>query len=329
MNSYRKTLIVVSLAFICGLNSLAVEEIKVAYPILQSSINSGLYTGKELKSDKSSTLDKVLFGQPVNGRHAVLILNCDNGDTATNLNQVVKVGALVGTSNSGIISTKTGSQTWVEIDPLSEEGETATPLQLMSRTLSGDNVIREGTLEIYSESETPRTAEFSGVIRDNYSVEDTRGKVNLIFNAPNLTQILSGVNSYTGYTKVLAGLLKMNAPNSDSVILQGGLLQFLSENPTVKNLNWSSGGFAIDLQNHSPIQLTGTINVSTLPQATDTFQFSNISAGEFTIFTYTADLSSSFSSFANQSVDYTWDGKTYTGTFTVSSNSVKITFVEK
>ncbi len=328
MNSYRKTWIIVSLAFICGLNSLAVEGTKVVYPILQSSINSEPYTDKELKSDKSSTSGKVQFEEDVNG-HAVLVLNCDNGENANNLNQFVKVALLVGTSNNDIISTKTGSQTWIEMDPLSEDGETATPLQLMSKILKGDNVTREGTLEIYSTSTTPTTAEFSGVIRDNYSTEDTRGKVNLIFNASNLTQTLSGVNSYTGYTKVLAGLLKMNAPASDSVILQGGLLQFLSANPVVKNLNWSSGGFAIDLQNHSPIQLTGTMNVSTLPQATDTFHFTNISAGEFTIFTYSTNLSSAFSSFTNQSVDYTWADKTYTGTFTVSSNSVKITFVEK
>ena len=285
-----------------------------------------------IKPDGTSSTElggNVQFGEAINGRHAVLLLNCDDGAKAKNLNQVVRVESLTGDAKNGIVSTKTGSQTWIEIDPLSEEGEVATPLQLMSRRLDGDNVIREGTLELFSTSKEPLTANFSGTISDNYTAKDTRGRVNLICNAPNLTQTLSGINSYTGYTKILAGLLKMNAPASEAIILRGGLLQFLSQNPTVKNLNWSSGGFVIDLMNHSPIRLIETANISTMPQALDAFLFKNISVGDFTIFVYTSDLSSAFLSFAGQSVDYTWAGKTYMGTFTVTSNSVKITFVEK
>lgn len=275
--------------------------------------------------------DKLIFESPINGRQGVLVLNCDNGASVSHQSQTVRVGSINGANGNGVITTRTGSQNWNEIDPLSAEGETATPNQLMGRSLSGDSIVRDGILEIFSDDQSSEaiTAEFSGEIRDNLSSEHTRGRVSLIMNSPNLTQTLSGTNSFTGYTKVLNGTLKMNMSGySGDVTIQGGTLQILSPNPTINNLNWSSGGFLIDLSSHTPIALSGTTSVSTMPQAADAFNFANITPGQFTIFTYSGS-SSPFSAFANQSVDYTWNNKTYTGTFSVVSNALKITFVEK
>ena len=115
---------------------------------------------------------------------------------------------------------------------------------------------------------------------------------------------------------------------SGAVEIQGGKLQVLSQNSTLNNLNWSSGGFIVDFSAHTPIALAGSVNVSTMPQADDAFIFENISPGEYTLFTYPAGTSP-FRAFAGQSADYSCGGKTYSGRFAVGDDSLKIIFAEK
>lgn len=279
----------------------------------------------------ASISEDVKFEEPVNGRHGVLVLNCDNGAMISCQSQTIRVGALAGEVGNGIVTTRTGRQNWAEIDPLSEEGESATPLQLMGRTLAGDNAVRDGILEIFSDAASSKAtfAEFSGEIRDNLSDEHARGRVNLVMNSSNHTQVLSGKNSFTGYVKLQNGILKMNvADYSGNVIINGGMLQVISPDPVLNNLDWSSGGFVVDLKKHSPISLEGSVNISTMPQAADAFIFENIVPGEYILFTHHSDAMP-FRSFANQTIDYVWAGKTYLGRFLADSNSLKITFSEK
>lgn len=90
----------------------------------------------------------------------------------------------------------------------------------------------------------------------------------------------SGENSYSGDTKLLSGTLRMNVSSyKGRIILRGGTLEIISENPKLYNLDWSSGGFKIDLKKHAPITLAESVNISALPQADDAFNFENISEG--------------------------------------------------
>lgn len=296
---------------------------------LEEVYNNVIFVGADSKISISIPLN-VKFEKPIATNQATLILNCDNKPFATILNQTIRVSSLNGFANSGIITTKTGSQKWEDIDPLSDKGLEANPTQLMSKTLQGDNLLRIGTLEIFSLHPQPSFAEFSGEIKDNFSPSDNRGKVNIHLNAPNLTQTLSGKNSYTGYTKLEAGVLRMDLSSyKGNFILQGGILEVLSLNSMLYNLDWSSGGFKIDLKKHSPITISKSVNVSTFPQSDDAFQFSNISEGEFVLFLFESDFSKNFSNFANQNIDYFQGEDSYTGTFSVTSKSLKIIFRKK
>ena len=63
------------------------------------------------------------FNSHQEGERLVLILNGDSGEKASQLSNTVRVLGLTG--GSGLIATKTGTQFWEEIDPLSERGENA------------------------------------------------------------------------------------------------------------------------------------------------------------------------------------------------------------
>lgn len=319
MNMFSSIKGLIPFVFAFSLNAQTAEDV----------FYSVIFIGTDLKVS-TSIPQNVQFEKPITSNQATLILNCDNKPFATILNQTLRVCSLNSSANSGIITTKTGSQRWEDIDPLSDKGLDANPTQLMSKSLQGDNLLRIGTLEIFSLQTQPFFAEFSGEIKDNFSPSDNRGKVNIHLNAPNLTQTLSGKNSYTGYTKLEAGVLRMDLSSyKGKLILQGGILEVLSSNSTLYNLDWSSGGFKIDLKKHSPITISKSVNVSTFPQSDDAFQFSNISEGEFILFLFESDFSKNFSNFANQSIDYFQGKDSYIGTFSVSSKFLKVIFRKK
>ena len=277
----------------------------------------------------------IIFEEPLNERHAILVLNCDNGPQASHVLQTVKVRALYSSDGDGVITTRTGSQYWREIDPLSEEGENATPEELMNGVLVGDDTIREGILEIYAEENDGGSdvGDFYGAISDNLSPLHTRGKVNVIMNAPGFVQALGGVNRYTGYTKIMAGTLRLNVDGyHGTLILQGGNFEILNpDNPVVYNLNWSSGGWKIDFSGHAPITLSGNVSISAMPEALDTFNFSAITAGTHTLFNCD-NASVAFANFVGKTIEYADadnPSNEYLGTFTVVGNSLKITFTAK
>ena len=270
------------------------------------------------------------FNPRRDGERLVLILNGDSGEKASLLSNTVRVSGLEG--GGGLITTKTGAQSWEEIDPLSERGENASAAELMNKTLRGDNLQRCGILEIRSDSGSakPLVCAYGGDIADNYSASDSRGRVGLVLDSPNLSQTISGENSYSGDTKLLSGTLRMNVSSyKGRIVLRGGTLEIISENPKLYNLDWGSGGFKIDLKKHAPITLAGSANVSALPQAADAFDFENVSEGEFCIFKYSKNISPSFSNFSGQIIDCASNGKIYAGTFNADESSLKIVFKKK
>ena len=140
----------------------------------------------------------------------------------------------------------------------------------------------------------------------------------------------SGENSYSGDTKLLSGTLRMNVSSyKGRIVLRGGTLEIISENPKLYKLDWSSGGFKIDLKKHAPITLAESVNISALPQAGDAFNFENISEGEFCIFKYSKNISPSFLNFSGQIIDCASNGKIYTGAFNADESSLKIVFKKK
>lgn len=251
------------------------------------------------RQSNAVVLGKVIFNAPVNNRQAVLLLNSDSVPNRTYKNSILKVGGLQSAeAKSGIITTKTGMQKVEDIDPLSKEGETATPNQLMNKKRIGDTFIREGTLEIIGSG-----GEFSGKICDNFSNNDKRGKVNITMNSEGNTQILSGELNYSGTTEVRSGTLVLNSKNGlGDFIISGGTLKYSGENLKIKNLDWSSGGIEVDFSKNKAIVLEGLANVSAMPEALDTFSFSNISARKsYALFMF-KNKKDAFASFAGKKI---------------------------
>lgn len=108
------------------------------------------------------------FNPRRDGERLVLILNGDSGEKASRLSNTVRVLGLTG--GSGIIATKTGTQFWEEIDPLSERGESASAAELMNKTLRGDNLQRCGILEIRSDSGSAKLACLRNETRESFAL---------------------------------------------------------------------------------------------------------------------------------------------------------------
>jgi|GEM_PF-2739666 len=270
----------------------------------------------------------VNFEAPSGERQGVLFVNSDNSDNGYHLSQIIQVGGLNSVvEGSGIITTTTGMQRIKEIDPLSKEGETADAKTIMQKKIIGDEIIREGTIEIIGIG-----GNFSGEIRDNFSGEDKRGKVNVVMDSPEETQILSGNNAYTGKTIVNGGTLILNFVGSlGDVIMRDGKLKFMQKNPTIKSLNWSGGGFDFDFTKDNAITIEENISVSTMPEAFDTFNFSNIKKGKaYTLFTF-KNKKEAFSNFLNKKIEYkdSATGKDYECIFGVSDSALTVLFLAK
>lgn len=289
--------------------------------------NNIVYIGT-INGENAAVLGNINFEPPVNGRHAVLIVNGDDSDKVRHKSQTLKVGGLESKSDSsGVISTLTKSQRIADIDPLSKEGEHATSAQLMQKKKIGDTVERVGIIEIVGKG-----GNFSGEIRDNFRDGDKRGKIAIIMNSADGRQVLSGKNTYTGYTIIKAGTLAVNSlVPLENVMLQGGRLDILSDSPVIRNLNWSAGGFSFNLAKFSPIAVEGSLSVSTMPEALDTLSFSNITPRKaYTLFTF-KNKKDAFANFAGKKVDYKDEstGISYEGVFGVSDSALTVVFVQK
>ena len=267
---------------------------------------------------------QVKFDSTASGRTGILALNHDYRPEAGNLEQTVKVGGLESlSSGAGIVTTRTGMQRLVDL----KVGEVQNPKDPIGKVLVGDEVVRVGVLEIVGKG-----GNFSGEIRDNLNADDKRGKVGLIMNSLNGKQVLSGKITYTGETLIKAGELILNgAYPIGNLKLIGGNVGFTSETLTVKDLSWSSGGFSIDFAKNRGIVIEGDINTSVIPEALDTFVFSNITPRKaYTILSF-ENKKNALSAFSGKKIEYTdaATGKVYEAIFGISDVAFTIVFMPK
>lgn len=277
------------------------------------------------KDGKNTTIKGLVkFDNASPVRTGVLILNNDAMPEGKLLNQTTKVGGLVSTKpGTGIVSTSTDAKKYVDL----KKGEVQDPKYPLGKKLVGDEVVREGTIEIIGAG-----GEFSGEIRDNWLSKDKRGKVNLTMNSQSGKQVLSGKLTYTGATILKSGELVLSGdyPIGDLKVV-GGTLSFLSDTLQVKDLTWSSGGFVFDFAKNKTIAVTGNMNVSVIPEALDTFTFKNITPRKaYTIFSF-ENKKDALSTFVGKKLEYTdaTTNKVYNALFGTSDTALTVVFIPK
>ena len=262
--------------------------------------NTIIYIGTE--NGVNATINGLItFEEPVSNRHATLIVNADDGEEMFQFLQTIKVGGLHSTvDGAGIITTKTGSR--------------------------GDSEIRNGHIEIMGSG-----GNFTGEIRDNFSNEDTRGRMNITMNTPNETQTLGGSNYYTGITYVQNGTLVFRPLNIPyNIEMSGGAFAFTERNIWIRNLKWSNGKFIFDLNKRQIINLESKSEIS-ISDISKSFAFSGIRERKsYPLFEF-KEMQDSLKIFANQKCDFidSNTGITYEGIFSLSENALTILFFKK
>lgn len=267
---------------------------------------------------------QVKFGTIAPGRTGVLILNNDRQPEGRLKEQHLKVGGLVSLApGAGIVSTRTGAKKLADLKP----GDIQNPADPIGKKLVGDDTIRAGTIEI-----TGKGGEFSGEISDNLTLADKRGKLGVIMNSPEGKQILSGKLSYSGPTVLKAGELILNGNTAiGDLKIAGGILGFIGETLTVGDLSWSSGGFAIDFAKNRGVTVTGDMSVSVIPEALDTFTFSNITPRKsYAIFSF-ENKKNALTTFMGKKIEYkdAATGKMYDAIFGTSDTALTVVFMPK
>lgn len=277
------------------------------------------------KDGKNATIKGLVkFDSASPERSGVLILNNDAMPEAKLLSQTTRVGGLVSVKpGAGIVSTSTDARKYVDL----KEGDQQDSKDPLGKKLVGDEVIREGTIEIIGEG-----GDFSGEIKDNWLSKDKRGRVNLTMDSPNGKQILSGKVTYTGVTTLKSGelILSGTSPIGDLKIM-GGTLGFLSDTLQVKDLMWSSGGFVFDFTKNKTISVSGQMNVSVIPEALDVFTFKNITPRKaYTIFSF-ENKKDALSTFVGKKLEYTdaATNKVYNALFGTSDTALTVVFLPK